>query len=182
MKLKRLDFHNLYSDCYEINNIKCETKKEYKNLIKKIKNDSKEKNLDKNKIKKKIKEIKFFLEKHYLAKIDLILEKFEVTKTKFENDKILIFQKQIVYNYFNMQRNYFLQKSREKPKCNQSIISYFNICLRILEFAIYVNIKKIENVKEIVFNKNEITLSEFYSSINDEQNKNYLNNKLGFRN
>lgn len=36
--------------------------------------------------------------------------------------------------------------------------------------------------KKIVFNKNNITLSEFYSSINDEQNTNYLNNKLGFRN
>ena len=178
MKLKRLDFHNLYSDCYEINNIKCETKKEYKNLIKKIKNDSKEKNLDKNKIKKKIKEIKFFLEKHYLAKIDLILEKFEVTKTKFENDKILIFQKQIVYNYFNMQRNYFLQKSREKPKCNQSIISYFNICLRILEFATYVNIKKIENVKKICFNKDSISLCFYLHFLKIKDDINSLNKNI----
>lgn len=47
----------------------------------------KEKNLDKNKIKKKIKEIKFF-EKHYLAKIDLILRNL---KSQKQNLKMIRF-------------------------------------------------------------------------------------------
>ena len=167
---KEFHFKSLYQDCYQINNIKCETKKEYSDLIKKIKNDAKEKNLDKNEIKKKIKEIKFFLIKHYLNKIDLILEKFQVTKTKFENNKNLILEKQIVYNYYYVQRNYFIQKKIKNPKCDESIINYFNASLRILEFAIYVNFRKIEYVKKICFNKKEINICfySYFAEIKDE--------------
>ncbi len=162
MKYKEFHFKTLYKDCNQINNIKCETQKEYKDLIKEIKNDAKEKNLDKNEIKRKIKEIKNFLKKHYLKKINLILEKFEVTKTKFENNKDLFLEKQIVYNYYYIQKNYFIQKKIKNPKCDESIINYFNASLRILEFAIYVNLKKIEDIKKICFNKEKINLCFYF--------------------
>lgn len=34
MKYKEFHFKTLYKDCNQINNIKCETQKEYKDLIK----------------------------------------------------------------------------------------------------------------------------------------------------
>lgn len=176
MEENKFSFNTLYSDSQEINNIKSETKKEYKNLINKIKNDSKEKDLEKSEIKNKIKEVKFFLKIHYLDKIDLILKKFELTKTNFKFSQELILEKQIVYNYFNMLKYYFIQKSKNSPKYGGTIKYYFNICLRILEFAIYVNIKKIENVKEIVFNKKEINIC-FYSHFVEIKNEILLNNR-----
>ena len=39
--------------------------------------------------------------------IDLILKKFELTKTNFKFSQELILEKQIVYNYFNMLKYYF---------------------------------------------------------------------------
>ena len=35
--------------------------------------------------------------------------------------------------------------------------------------------------KKLIQNNNSITLSEFYAFINDTQNKNYINNKLGYK-
>lgn len=176
MEENKFSFNTLYSDSQEINNIKYETKKEYKNLINKIKNDSKEKNLEKSEIKNKIKEVKNFLKIRYLDKIDLILKKFKLTKINFESSEELILEKQIVYNYFNMLKYYFIQKSKDSPKCNDTIKDYFNICLRILEFVIYVNIKKIENVKKIVFNKKDINIC-FYSHFVEIKNEILMNNR-----
>lgn len=58
-------------------------------------------------------------------------------------------------------------------------------CFDVLRFRALTNQESIELSncynKKLIQNTNSITLSEFYASINDEQNKNYINNKLGYK-
>lgn len=58
-------------------------------------------------------------------------------------------------------------------------------CFDVLKFRALTN-QEISELsicydKEINLPTNNITLSEFYASINDEQNKNHINNKLGYK-
>lgn len=58
-------------------------------------------------------------------------------------------------------------------------------CFDVLKFRALSNQESIDLSncynKKLIQNNNSITLSEFYASINDEQNKNYINNKLGYK-
>ncbi len=58
-------------------------------------------------------------------------------------------------------------------------------CFDVLKFRALSNQESLELSncynKKLIQNNNSITLSEFYASINDEQNKNYINNKLGYK-
>lgn len=48
-----------------------------------------------------------------------------------------------------MYKEIILFKKNKNPKCDESIINYFNASLRILEFAIYVNFRKLNMLKNM---------------------------------
>lgn len=58
-------------------------------------------------------------------------------------------------------------------------------CFDVLKFRALSNQESMELSncynKKLIQNNNSITLSEFYAFINDTQNKNYINNKLGYK-
>ena len=133
MKYKEFHFKTLYKDCNQINNIKCETQKEYKDLIKEIKNDAKEKNLDKNEISVEIDYEKFHQDRYWDGL------KGYITNTNLSNDAV-------VSNYSNLWQ---IEKAFRMSKSDLEIRPIYHFTRRRIEAHISISFVAYSIYKEL---------------------------------
>ncbi len=101
----------------------------------------------------------------FLDKVDVILIKYPLVLN--ERNTLL---KQITFNFWNIISCYNFQKTDKNPKSNGTLIDYLNVSTRILEFAIYIEHKEIQDIKKIYFDIKAINVSFFkhFIAIQDE--------------
>ena len=101
----------------------------------------------------------------FLDKVDATIKKCPVVV----NEKN-IFLKQITFNFWNTIDCYNFQKTHKNPKSNGTLIDFLNVSTRILEFAIFIEYKKLENIKEIYFNSKVVNACFYkhFITIQDE--------------
>ena len=79
----------------------------------------------------------------FLDKVDVILIKYPLVLN--ERNTLL---KQITFNFWNIISCYNFQKTDKNPKSKGTLIDYLNVSTRILEFAIYIEHKEIQDIKK----------------------------------
>ena len=100
----------------------------------------------------------------FIEKINLI---FSMYPLEFDNS---IFLKQIVYNFWNIIYLYDVQINHSNPKCKQTRIAFLNISIRILQFAIFIKHRNLDDIQAIYFNDKNIDICFYkhFMSIEDE--------------
>lgn len=84
---------------------------------------------------------------------DFFSKKFKKMLMKYPvNEDNTTFLENIVFNISNSIVLYKKQKLQDYPKCNESIREYFNVVIRMIEFAIVIKYKNLNNFKDIFFN------------------------------
>lgn len=130
------------------------------------------------------------LDMFFIKKIENIITKYIII-----NDNSVFIEK-IVNNYWSIINLYFIQINQKNPRCNGTIIDFFNCGIRILEFSIFIKCNNLSELEEIFFNlapENECFFEHFnfikediyndYSNLfkieKDPKNKNRITVFLG---
>lgn len=107
----------------------------------------------------------------FVDKIDSIFQKYPLI---LEDKSTFI--KQITFNFWNIISCYMFQKNDKNPKSLETLIDYLNASIRIIEFAIFVHSKELQDIKKIYFDIKVINIC-FYKHFIQINNKILINNK-----
>lgn len=85
-------------------------------------------------------------------------------------DEKNIFQKTNYLFFWYVIACYVFQKNYKNSKSLGTLIEYLNVAIRTLEFAIFIEHKKLENIKEIYFNLKivDVCFYKYFIAIQDE--------------
>lgn len=140
------------------------------NYFAKVKLDKKYKELEKLRAEVLKNNSTIELETYFVSKIEKLLELYTIDKDMEE-----LFVK-IIFNYFNIINMYFIQKEQKIPKCDESIKTFLNVSVRVLEFAIITNNYGKKDLEKLYFNTASINrcFFQYFILINKDISKTYL--------
>ena len=107
----------------------------------------------------------------FLDKIDSILQESPLLFDDKSN-----FLKQITFNFWNIVDCYAFQKNNKNSKAEASLIDFLNASTRIIQFAIYIYNKNLEDIRETYFDVKSINVC-FYKHFINIENDILINNK-----